>query len=182
MQKLQQHEVAGKVTITPEEVTAFMKKSNTVQDTGPSEYRLHDILIPVSDTPSPEELATAKTRATSILAKLQGGTPIDKLAQAESGGTTALQSGDLGWRKLAEVPSAFSEHVTKMKKNDVAGPIQTPNGYHVLHMTDLRKTGGSAPPPDRKTVESMLLQQKFEVAVQNWMSKLRSAAFITTAV
>lgn len=181
VQKLQQHEVAGKVTITPEEVTAFMK-SNSFRESGPKEYRLQDILIPVSDAPSPAELAAAKARAETILTKLQSGTPFNQLAQAESRGATALQGGDLGWRQLADIPSAFTDNVVSMKKEGLAGPIQAPNGFHILRLTDLRTTSSNSAPTDRKTVESMLLQQKFEVAVQSWMSKLRSTAFITTAV
>ncbi len=59
MQRLQQHEVAGKVTVTQEEITAFMK-ANPAKDSGISEYRLQDILIPLSDSPSAAELAAAK--------------------------------------------------------------------------------------------------------------------------
>jgi peptidyl-prolyl cis-trans isomerase SurA len=181
LHKLQQHEVAGKVTITPEEVTAFMK-SNSFQSNSSSEYRLRDILIPTSDMPTPAEIAAAKSRAESIMQKLQNGADFSTVAKAESRGATALQGGDLGWRKLPEIPSAFTDAIAGMKKKDLAGPIQTPNGFHILMMTDLRKLdSGNKVMADRKTVESMLLQQKFEVAVQNWVARLRSTAFITTA-
>lgn len=178
LQRLQQHEVAGKVTVTPEEVTSFMKSSNFQQNAS-NEYRLQDILIATSDTPSPAEIAAAKARADSILQKLHNGASFDSLAKTESRGETALQGGDLGWRKLPEIPSAFSDYIAGMKKHEVAGPIQTPNGFHILFMADLRKLDDSNKTlADRKTVEAMLLQQKFETAVQNYVSKLRSQAFI----
>lgn len=181
LQRLQQHEIAGKVTITPEEVTAFMK-SNSFRENGTNEYRLQDILIPTSDMPSPAEIAAARTRADSILQKLHNGANFTALAKTESRGDTALQGGDLGWRKLPEIPSAFSDQITDMKKHDLAGPIQTPNGFHILYLTDVRKLDDSNKTlADRKTVESMLLQQKFETAVQNWVSKLRSQAFIVAS-
>lgn len=181
LQKLQQHEIAGKVTVTPEEVNAFMK-SNSFRINGTNEYHLQDILIPTSDMPTPAEIAAARTRAESVMQKLRGGADFSALAKTESRGETALQGGDLGWRKLPEIPSAFSDEVTNMKKHDLAGPIQTPNGFHILYLTDLRKLDESNKTlADRKTVESMLLQQKFETAVQNYVSKLRSQAFIVAS-
>jgi peptidyl-prolyl cis-trans isomerase SurA len=182
LQKLQQHEVAGKITITPEEVTAFMK-SDSFKQSGANEYRLQDILVPTSDEPSTQEIAAARTRAETILKQLQNGVSFSKLAQAESQGVNALQGGDLGWRKLPEIPTAFAQTIVSMKKNSLAGPIQTPNGFHILLLTDLRKLGSENKSlSDRKSVEAMLLQQKFEVAVQNWVSKLRSTAFISASV
>lgn len=178
MQRLQQHEVGGKVTVTPEEVTSFMKSSNFQQNAS-NEYRLQDILIPTSDTPSPAEIASAKTRADLLVQKLHNGASFDTLAKTESRGENALQGGDLGWRKLPEIPSAFADYIASMKKHEIAGPIQTPNGFHILFMADLRKLDdGNKTLADRKTVEAMLLQQKFESAVQNYVSKLRSQAFI----
>ena len=115
-----------------------------------------------------------------MLSKIKNGVDFQKAAMSNSGASNALQGGDLGWRKLAEVPNAFASKVIGMNKNDVVGPIQTPNGFHLVKLADVRSAGGAAPAlPDRKTAENMLLQQKFEQAVQNWVMKLRSQAFIT---
>lgn len=183
MQKLQQREVAGKISVTPEEVTAFMKANSTQKSTANNEYRLQDILVPLSDTPSAAEIAAAKERANTLMQKLKSGTSFTALAQAESKGANALQGGDMGWRKLPEIPTAFMEHVPGMKKNGLAGPIQTGNGFHILLLTDVRQLdSGNQMMADRKSVEMMLMQQKFEQAVQSWVSKLRSTAFISATV
>jgi peptidyl-prolyl cis-trans isomerase SurA len=179
IQKLQQHEVAGRISITPEEVSSFMNsvKSN---NNGPKEYRIHDIIVPISDNPKPAELATAQTRALNIKNQIQNGTNCKVVTQTESK-KAALQSTDLGWLKTEELPTAFTDAVAKMKKNGVTDPIQTGNGFHVVHLEDVRSLTGANPAlTDRRSAEAMLLQQKFEVAVQSWMSKLRSTAFITT--
>ena len=179
IEKLQQQEVAGKIAVSPQEITAFLH-SAVFQANASREYRLDDILIPTGDNPSPQALAAAKQRALAVLDKIKNGVDFQKAAVANSGGNNALQGGDLGWRKLAEVPNAFASKVITMNKNEVVGPIQTPNGFHLVKLADVRSAGGAAPAvPDRKTAENMLLQQKFEQAVQNWVMKLRSQAFIT---
>lgn len=177
IQKLQQHEIASKITISPEEVTTFMN-SQVWHNNNAKEYRIEDILIPIADTPSPEDLAKAKNRAMSVLSKLKNGEDFHTIAQSESSNKNALQGGDLGWRNLPEIPTAFTDEVSHMRKAEVAGPIQTPNGFHIIKLADIRSQNGSKQKLDRKAVENLLLQQKFEEAMQGWVSKLRSQAFI----
>lgn len=181
IQRLEQHEVGGRLSITQEEVTAYMQSAKT-DDSAPSEYRIHDIIVPLSDNPSPDEVAKAKARAIVIKNKIEGGANC-KVVTAQENKISPLQGSDLGWMKLNEVPTAFADDVAHMKKSALAGPIQTGNGFHIIQMEDLRKAASSNPmATDRKAVEAMLLQKKFETAVDTWMSKLRSTAFITTTV
>ena len=177
LHKLQQQEVAGKISISPQEVTTFMN-SQVWQSNSSKEYRIEDILIPVADAPTPDDLSTAKKRAQDVLAKVKAGQDFSSIAQAESKQKNALQGGDLGWRKLPEIPSAFTEEVSHMRKDEVAGPIQTPNGFHIIKLADSRAAAANKQALNRKAVENLLLQQKFEEAVQNWVSKLRSQAFV----
>jgi peptidyl-prolyl cis-trans isomerase SurA len=177
MQKLQQQEVASKITISPQEVTNFMH-SRTWQTNATKEYHLQDILIPFSDTPSTEEIAKAKKHADMVMAKIKQGQNFDQVALSESSGNQALQGGDLGWRQLPEIPTAFADQVVRMHPNDSAGPIQSPNGFHIIRLVEERALSAKQVATSRKAIESLLLQQKFEEAVQNWVSKLRSQAFV----
>ncbi|RDI41491.1 peptidylprolyl isomerase [Aquicella lusitana] len=178
LQKLQQQEVVNRITITPQEVDTFMH-SKIWQSNGTKEYRLEDILIPLSDTPSPAEITEAKKRAMALITKLHQGQNFREVAQAESSEKHALEGGDLGWRKLPEIPSAFAEQVTRMQVKEIAGPIQTSNGFHIIRLTDARAATDAQATPNRKQVEELLMQRKFEEAMQNWVSKLRGQAFIS---
>lgn len=176
IQKLQQQEVVNHITITKEEVDSFMR-SQSWQFNSSKEYHIEDILIPLSDAPSSTEIAGAKKRALSAMAKLNHGQSFSTVAQSESGDARALQGGDLGWRKLPEIPSAFADQVVHMQAQEIAGPVQTPNGFHVIRLVALRSAAQEAK-ADRKQIENQLLQRKFEEAVQNWVSKMRHQAFI----
>lgn len=175
IQKLQQQEVVNHIVISPEEVTAFLS-SKAWQDNGNNEYHVEDILVPVSDAPSTAELEHAKAKATALISKLKTGADFKSLEKDAS--AKGLTNDDLGWRSLAEIPSAFGDEVVKMKKDTISDPIQTANGYHILHLVDVRKTGEAQATPDRKQVENFLMQRKFEEAVQNWVSKLRGQAYV----
>lgn len=177
LQKLQQHEVASRMTISPEEVTNFMH-SRTWQTNGAKEYHLQDILIPISDAPSADEIAKAKNHADEVVAKIKQGQSFDQAALAESNGSQALQGGDLGWRKLPEIPNAFAEQVVHLQPKSIAGPIQTGNGFHIIRLVEERELSAKQAAISRKMIESQMMQEKFEEAVQTWVSKLRSQAFV----
>lgn len=178
MQKLQQQEVVSHITISPQEIDGFLR-TQAWKNNSTTEYHLEDILIPLSDAPSPQDIGAAKKQADIVMTKLKNGANFNELAQKESQGNNALRGGDLGWRKLPEIPTAFVEPVTHLKTNGLAGPIQTPNGFHIIRLADTRASAEKQSAPDRKQIEQLLLQRKFEEAVQNWVSKLRSQAFIT---
>jgi len=178
VQKLQQQEVNSRITVTADEITNYMQ-SKLWQSNSSKEYHLEDILIPLSDTPSSDEIVDAKKRAVGVIAKINQGQNFTEAAQKESGDDRALTGGDLGWRKLPEIPSAFAQHVVNMRTNEIAGPIQTPNGFHIIRLVDERAIESKSDAPNRTQVEQLLMQRKFEEHAQNWVSKMRSQAFVS---
>lgn len=181
LQKLQQQEFAGKIPpITPKEIANLMRsKSWQAMGSPEKEYHIEDVIIPVSEAPSVQEIADAQTRAESVLDKLQQGQDISTIKEAEAGVAKPIEGGDLGWRKIEEIPSAFTEHVSRMQEKDVAGPIQTSNGFHLVHLIATRALAGKNA-PDKQQAEQYLVQRKVDEALKIWLSKLRSQAYIVT--
>jgi len=174
LQHLQQHEVASHITVSPEEINDTLRTAS-LETAGEKEYQIQDILIPVSDSPSPQEIAIAKKFAEDITARLRKGVALNRLDPAEA---KSLQDNDLGWRKLTEVPTAFTAPVTHMKVNTYSNPIQTSNGFHIIHLAGLRSLNAHAPKPQKQAIAQAIFQRKFEDAMQGWIAKIRSQAFI----
>jgi peptidyl-prolyl cis-trans isomerase SurA len=123
-------------TISDAEVDDFIKVSGG--DNTNYEYRISHILIALPDAAPPEEVSEAQEMAEEILAELNQGAEFDQLANKFSTGDTALQGGALGWRKKAEIPSLFTTQVLSMEAGGYAGPIRSPNGFHIIHLEELR--------------------------------------------
>jgi peptidyl-prolyl cis-trans isomerase SurA len=132
-------------TISDAEVDDFIAQSGA--DTDNYEYLLSHILIALPDGATPEQVSEAQKTAEDILARLRAGEEFDRLANTYSAGDTALQGGDLGWRKKAEIPSLFTDHVLSMSPGDNAGPIRSASGLHIVHLKQ------------RRNVEQVLSQQ-----------------------
>jgi peptidyl-prolyl cis-trans isomerase SurA len=123
-------------TVSDAEVDEFIKLSGG--ENANQEYRLSHILIALPDGATPQQIEEAQATAQEILAQLDQGAQFDELANTFSSGDTALQGGDLGWRKKAEIPSLFTSVVLTMKPGEYAGPIRSASGLHIVYLSETR--------------------------------------------
>lgn len=135
--RLRNSRVGGRVRITEQDIDNFLA-SPQGQTALETEYRLAHILIAVPDEATPKEWAAAKTKAEQVLAKLQQGQAFFELATQYSKADDALQGGDLGWRKAAQLPILFAENADKLAKGEFSPILQSPAGYHILTVIDKR--------------------------------------------
>lgn len=136
--QLQQELIGKKVAIQKEEVDKYLQQK-TQQIKNQQQYHVKNILIPLPESPTPAQVSQAKKQAYRLLKTIRGGTSFSKAAIERSSGYSALQGGDLGWRKLAELPTLFVPHLTHMKIGEVAEPIQTANGFHLIKLIAIKK-------------------------------------------
>lgn len=136
--RLQQKTVGKEVIITPEQVEEYLKKPQHVQQNNQVVYHLQNIVIPVPEEPTPEQLQEAKKKAEAVLRKIKNGVDFNELALLESSGEFALEGGDLGERHLAELPEIFSREVVKMHVNQVVGPIRAGNGFQLIKLVAIK--------------------------------------------
>jgi peptidyl-prolyl cis-trans isomerase SurA len=176
IQKLQQREFAASVTISPKEIDNFLRNQH-LTDTREKSYHVIDYLIPVAENASSTNINNAKIGAHKLITALGQNKSTQPFAKSYQ-----LQNNDLGWRKLSELPSAFTAPVAQLSVNGIAGPIQTGNGYHILRLVAEKRIGQGVPALTRKQAERFVFQQKFAEAAQTWVSKLRNQAFIMTDI
>ncbi len=105
------------------------------------EVRLSHILVPVPDAASPDQLAQAERRAREIVAEIEGGLDFATAAIRYSRGPQALEGGDLGWRRIDEIPGVFVEALSQLRVGEVSPPVRGPGGFHIVKLTDQREAG-----------------------------------------
>jgi peptidyl-prolyl cis-trans isomerase SurA len=101
------------------------------------------------DAASPEQIKKANQSSDEIMRELDLGKPFEQLANSFSADDSALQGGDLGWRKRAEIPSIFTEAVLEMKPGEHAGPIRSASGFHIIYLQERRNLGQVLTPQTR---------------------------------
>ncbi|MDX1836384.1 molecular chaperone SurA [Legionella taurinensis] len=132
--RVQQKAVGKDVSaISNEQVEDYLKTAQ-FQDKTQFTYHLQNIVIPLPEEPTTEQLNKARQKAQELLAKIKKGEDFNRLAIAESSGEFALEGGDLGMRHLAELPEVFAKQVVNMKTGQIAGPIRTGNGFQLIRL------------------------------------------------
>ena len=135
--RLHQRQVFRKINVTDQEVADFLA-NRELQDRSSEEYRIQHLLLVVPEAASGETIQNIKTRAEDILAQLKSGADFTKMVIENSDGQQALDGGDLGWRKLAQIPSLFAGIVTSMKQGDVSNIVRSPSGFHIIKLAEKR--------------------------------------------
>lgn len=138
LSNLQQKAVGRDVMITNEQVDQFLKTEGELPvDRSNAIYHLQNIVIPLSEEPSPSEVKKAQNKAQQLLSQIKKGADFSGLAVANSSDSLALEGGDLGQRHLAELPELFAKEVVHMKAGQVAGPLRAGNGLQIIKLVAL---------------------------------------------
>jgi len=174
--RLQQQEIGPTIHLSSAEIDQFVK-SAALHDSSDAEYRLGHILIALPETPSAEAIAKAKQHAEQLLQRLRKGADFSEIAMGESAGAQALNGGDLGWRKSAEIPTLFAKITSKLKVGELNGPIHNDSGFHIIKLLDKRVDGHHYTPKlMRNKATDLLFQRKFEERLVTWLRRMRDEA------
>jgi peptidyl-prolyl cis-trans isomerase SurA len=140
MQRLQRGIVNRRVAISDQEINDLLDSpyySELLSD----EFQVGHILLALADDADDATIARAEAQADIIVDQLRQGEDFAQLAIASSAGSRALEGGDLGWRKAPALPSLFAEQVVQLKVGEVAEPIVSGSGIHIVKLLDQRGAG-----------------------------------------
>ena len=104
------------------------------------EYHLVHALLPVSESASPAQKAAAKAHVDALYARITAGESFEEVI-GNSDGEFTFTGGDLGWRKVGDLPDLFIDIAPGMEVSQTAAPIASASGYHLIFLAE--KRGGS---------------------------------------
>jgi peptidyl-prolyl cis-trans isomerase SurA len=140
-QVLRQRDVVQRIVVTPHELDQYMTNEQRTASAA-NEYNVSHILIAVAQDSKPAQLAQSNKLAHDIAERARGGEDFSKLAITYSQSESALEGGSLGWRKGTELPTFLADVVGRMKPGDVSDVLQTPSGFHIIKLLEIRAAGG----------------------------------------
>lgn len=143
IRRLQQQHVVNRINVTNREIDTFLA-AQTQQGEKGDEYQLLHILIALPEAASPETIAVKQQKAEGVLARLRAGADFKEIAFTTSDSQLALERGDLGWRKIGEIPTLFVDAVKKMTIGAIEGPIRNASGFHIIQLAGKRSAQETA--------------------------------------
>jgi len=140
--RLREREVENRVNVTEAEIDNYLTTQSSqgeIQD----EFEISHILIRTPEDGSPEELQKLREKAEEAVKRLTEGTDFAEVSASMSDAPNALEGGKLGWKTSAQIPELFNEALKPLQPGSLTPILRSPNGFHILKMTDRR--GGSSP-------------------------------------
>ena len=168
IQRVQRGKVGAKIDISEQEIENFINSEEGKTQLA-EQYNVQHILLSVSRGSTEKEIEEIKINANSLISRLNDGENFEKLAASFSAGQNALEGGYLGWRTEAELPSLFAEVVTELKVGEIASPLRSGAGFHILKLID--KRGNTVKFLDQ-TLARHILVQPSEIRTENQAEEL----------
>ena len=163
IQRVQRGKVGAKIDISEQELENFINSEEGRTQLA-EQYNVQHILLSVKSGLSEIEIEAIEDEAVSLLERLENGESFEKLAASYSAGQKALEGGFLGWRTSAELPSLFAGVVSELTVGEVAKPVRSGAGFHILKLTD--KRGNTVKFLDQ-TLARHILVQPSEIRTEN---------------
>ena len=132
IQRVQQGNVMRNINISEQEIDNFLTTEEGEAMTQP-EYQVVQALLSISRGEDAAEIAAKESYVNEVLSNIQSGQPFE---QAVSGTEPyAFTGGDLGWRKLGDLPSMFADTVPTLTVGEVTS-VRSSSGLHLVYLAD----------------------------------------------
>jgi len=133
---LRRRDVLERIIVTPREIDQYLaKQSGSIEN---QEFNISHILVALPQAATPGQLEEAGSRAKDIYERAVKGEDFAQLAVTYSNSQTALDGGALGWRKGPQLPTFIADLVGHMQPGDIAEPVRTPSGFHIIKLNERR--------------------------------------------
>ena len=140
IRRVQQGKVMRRIRISEQELDNFLTSEEGQFLTSP-DVNVGQILLSVPTGSNKDDTDSILKRAMELQTEAANGTDFRQLAIANSADQSAIQGGDLGWRKMAQLPGVFIDAVDQLKLGQVSDPIRSGAGFHLLKLYE-RRGGG----------------------------------------
>ncbi|WP_239423952.1 peptidylprolyl isomerase [Snodgrassella communis] len=174
-QKIEQSEVMGKSQVSDAEVDdAIARAQQEGRQLPPPvtaySYHVQHILLK-NDNDITRKLIE------QIAQQARSGASFEQLARQYSQDGSAQNGGDLGWIIDGETVPPFEAAVKTLRPGQISLPVRTQFGWHVIRLVDVR-SNDSPSERQRNGMRAVLVQEKREILLQNFLKQLHDQAYI----
>ena len=123
--------VRPKIIISDQELMNYIN-STEGQSLIAIEYKINQILLKSGNDEENTNMAE------NIIKEINNGLSFSEASKKYSALFESENNGNLGWRTRSQIPSLFIDHLNKMEKKDIYGPIKSGAGMHIIQLEDIR--------------------------------------------
>jgi len=174
--QVQLSDISAGVIVTEDEIRDFYAEElsrDPMLYTTPDQRRARHILVNIDD--NEEE---AENRAQQLAERVRAGEDFADTAREESDDTgSASLGGDLDWIERGAMDAPFEDALFAMEVGEIAGPVKTPFGYHVILLEEIRLGETRSFEETRGELEQLLRDRTAEDIYYDQAETLERLAF-----
>ena len=134
---LRQRDVLARIAVSEREIRRWLEQQQSTRGAR-LDYDISQILIPLPEDPSAQQVADARERVDRIHAQLEAGEDFAEMAVRESSGQQALAGGHLGWRRGSQLPQQFADVIQALSAGEISEPVRSSSGFHIFRVNATR--------------------------------------------
>ncbi len=141
LQRVRERQVDSRVRVSEADIDDFIREqqgANTVENL---ELNLGHVLVVVPEGASEQRVQELQARAQQAADKARAGAEFAGVAREFSDAPERESGGLFGMRAANRLPELFVNATRALNVGDVAGPLRSPAGFHVLKVVDKRQAG-----------------------------------------
>ncbi|MDH5785655.1 MAG: peptidylprolyl isomerase [Chromatiales bacterium] len=135
--RLRSNRINNSIEVTPQEIDNLLETQRRNQSRN-EELHLQHILIALPGDASSEQIAEAQQEANQLYEQLRGGADFTNLAISHSDAPQALEGGDIGWRRLAQLPTTLANAISELQGGGFGKPVRNSSGFHLFKLLEKR--------------------------------------------
>lgn len=119
-------------------------------------------------------LLKTKAEVDAVLAQLKNGADFATLAKEKSTDTGSKDNGgDLDFFGRGEMNEPFETAAFALKKDELSGVVESPNGFHIIKLTDRKEADIPTYDEVKTMVKNGYLDQNMQSLVPDWFEKMK---------
>jgi peptidyl-prolyl cis-trans isomerase D len=148
--------------------TAYQERRGQFET--PGRARVAHILVRVPTVGGSQAEDAARAKAEAALGRVRGGADFGQVARevSEDAGT-ASKGGELGTFAAGELTPELDQAIAKLKAGELAGPVRTPFGFHVIKVLEVT-------PASRRELKEVATTLRATLAAEGQLRALRDRA------
>lgn len=181
-QRVIRQEVGGKMNVKRDEVQKYYSEHMT-EFVREEQVLLREILVSTKDLATGKDkdaagIAAAEKKAKDLTARARKGERFPELARDNSDAVTAQNFGELGAFKAGMLNATIEKLVWTQPKGYVTDPVRVDAGFEIFKVEEHTKQGQAALEDVESEITERLYAPKMQPAVREFLTKLRSSAFL----
>lgn len=138
--RLREREIDARVRISEPELDQFIRSQASGAPAASPELNLAMLLVAVPESSTPAQVEALRQRAQGVADRARAGADFAALVREFSDAKErAAEGGPLGLRSVDRLPPLFVEATQTLRPGEIAGPLRSGAGFHVLKLIEKRQ-------------------------------------------